>query len=111
MHDHGDAAGAFVVTAGALTEVLPSRAGGTVERTLEVGRVRLLGLGAVHDVVNRAGAPATSLHVYSPPLTSMTYYDAATFEAVETTTVAPEPTALDERTGAYVLHPSQRSMW
>jgi predicted metal-dependent enzyme (double-stranded beta helix superfamily) len=109
LHDHGDAAGAFVVAEGELTEVLPSATGGAVERTLEAGRLRILGLGTVHDVVNRAAAPATSIHVYSPPLRTMTYYDAETFEPLETEAVVPETPAVDGRTASYVLHPSQRT--
>lgn len=108
MHDHGDAAGAFIVTEGELTEVLPSGGGGVVERTLGAGRLRHLPLGTVHDVVNRAPEPATSIHVYSPPLTSMTYYDES-IAAVETTRVAPDPPRLDGRATSYALHPSQRS--
>jgi predicted metal-dependent enzyme (double-stranded beta helix superfamily) len=109
VHDHGDSAGAFVVTEGELTEVLPSGQGGAVERSLGVGRLRHLALGTVHDVVNRAVEPASSIHVYSPPLATMTYYDAETFEPVTTESVETEHPLLDDRTGSYVLHPSQRS--
>ncbi len=109
VHDHGDSAGAFVVTEGELTEVLPSGAGGVVERTLGVGRLRHLALGTVHDVVNRAAQPATSIHVYSPPLATMTYYDAETFEPVETASVDEEQPLLDDRAGSYLLHPAQRT--
>jgi predicted metal-dependent enzyme (double-stranded beta helix superfamily) len=109
VHDHGDSTGAFVVTEGELSEVLPSGGGGAVERVLGVGRLRHLALGTVHDVVNRAAEPATSIHVYSPPLTTMTYYDAATFEPLETESVAPEHPVLGSRAVSYALHPSQRS--
>lgn len=109
VHDHGDSTGAFVVTEGELTEVLPSGPGAAVERTLGVGRLRHLALGTVHDVVNRADAPASSIHVYSPPLSTMTYYDSETFEPVETAAVDPEHPLLDDRSGSYVLHPSHRT--
>jgi len=38
-----------------------------------------LGFGVqhVHDVVNESGAHALSVHVYSPALTTMTFYDLA----------------------------------
>jgi len=108
VHDHGPSAGAVAVTEGELTEVLPRRVGGAVERTLETGRLRHLAVGTVHDVVNRAAAPATSLHVYSPPLTTMTYYDAATLAPVETAAVAPERPVLQRAAGARVLHPARR---
>ena len=55
-----------------------------IERALVAGQLRDLPLGTIHDVVNRAVEPATSIHVYSPPLTTMTYYDPVTFQAVDT---------------------------
>lgn len=108
VHDHGESAGAFVVTEGALTEVLPTGGGGAVERTLGVGRLRHLALGTVHDVLNRGEAPATSIHVYSPPITTMTYYDPVTFAPVETERVAPELPVLGAGAGSYLLHPASR---
>lgn len=109
VHDHGYSAGAFVVTAGELTEVLPAGDGHAVERSLAAGRLRHLPVGTVHDVVNRSAEPATSIHVYSPPLTSMTYYDSTTYESVETSEVAPEHPVLGSGGGSYVLHPAKRS--
>jgi predicted metal-dependent enzyme (double-stranded beta helix superfamily) len=106
LHDHGDAAGAFVVADGELTEVLPTGEGGAVERTLSSGRLRHLAVGMVHDVVNRAEARATSVHVYSPPIATMTYYDADTLDPVATEPVAPEPTVLGPGAASYVLHSS-----
>ena len=105
VHDHGDSAGAFVVTAGELTEVLPDGRGGRVERSLATGRLRHLAVGLVHDVVNRNAAPATSIHVYSPPITHMTYYD-DTFAPVETEPVAPERPRLGTASAARALHPA-----
>ena len=107
VHDHGDSAGAFVVTAGELTEVLPDGRGGRVERSLATGRLRHLAVGLVHDVVNRSAAPATSIHVYSPPITHMTYYD-DTFAPLETEPVAPERPRLGAASAARALHPSRR---
>jgi predicted metal-dependent enzyme (double-stranded beta helix superfamily) len=108
VHDHGDSAGALVVTEGELTEVVPRGDGGVGEAALAPGRLRHLPVGTVHDVVNRAPAPATSIHVYSPPLTTMTYYDPVTFRPVETEPVADCPTVLGPGAGAHVLHPSRR---
>ena len=42
----------------------------------------------VHDVRNRCEAPAVSVHAYSRPLTSMTYYDVEDGELVALATVA-----------------------
>jgi len=109
LHDHGPSAGAIVVADGELTEVLPCRGGGeAVERALGPGRVRDLPVGTVHDVVNRSVLPATSLHVYSPPLTTMTYYDPTTLLPVETAAIEPERPALGPSAGADALHPSRR---
>jgi predicted metal-dependent enzyme (double-stranded beta helix superfamily) len=110
LHDHGASAGAFLVTEGELTELLPDRwpaAGGVVERTLGTGRLRHLAVGTVHDVTNRAAAPATSIHAYSPPLTAMTYYDAE-LRPAETEPVAPEEPVLWPAAGSYLLHPAGR---
>ena len=75
---------------------------------LRTGRLRHLAAGTVHDVLNRTATPATSLHVYSPPLTTMTYYDAVTFRLVETAAIEPESPAPGLAAGAYALHPAQR---
>ena len=73
LHDHGRALGALVVTEGELVEVAglahPRR------RVLGRGSVRVMARGHVHDVLNLGPGPATSVHVYSPPLTTMTFYD------------------------------------
>ena len=72
-HDHGPSAGAFVVLSGRLTEVR-WQAGGRSEITLEPGDLVHVAPGVVHDVVADA-APAYSIHAYSPPLTTMSFYD------------------------------------
>ena len=107
MHDHGGSAGAFVVTSGELSEVLPDGRGGRVERDLATGRLRHLAVGMVHDVVNRGAEPATSVHVYSPPLTHMTYYDDAG-APVETEDVPPELPMLAASAASRALHPARR---
>jgi mannose-6-phosphate isomerase-like protein (cupin superfamily) len=107
LHDHGASAGTFVVTSGTLTEVLP-HSGGPVERSLEAGRVRHVPVGAVHDVVNRAPEPATSIHVYSPPLTTMTYYDSDTLTPIATAPQLPEQPMLVDRAASFLLHPANR---
>jgi Cysteine dioxygenase type I len=94
MHDHGGSAGAFSVVSGHLDEATVE-AGETVVRSIAAGQTVSFGSSRVHAVVNRGSALATSVHVYSPPLSSMVYYqhaddgqlvavgeDAATWEAV-----------------------------
>jgi hypothetical protein len=44
------------------------------EQTLTTGTARAFGSGHVHRVVNPSARPATSLHVYSPPLMTMDFY-------------------------------------
>lgn len=105
LHDHGGSTGALVVTAGELSEVLPHD-GGLRERALATGEVRTFPIGSVHDVVNRGPRPATSIHVYSPPLTEMTYYDPATLLPTETVDVTHEDPLVTSRAGARLLHPA-----
>ena len=79
LHDHGDSSGAVVVAAGDLVEttVAPGRAGAlvTASRLLPVGSHVVFGPGHVHDIVNEGVRPALSVHVYSPVLRSMTFFE------------------------------------
>lgn len=72
-HDHGASAGAFAVAAGELREV---RWFGPVrrERVVGSGETVVIEPGVIHDV-SADTAVAWSVHVYSPPLTSMGFYD------------------------------------
>ena len=73
-HDHGGSYGAFAVVDGRLDEdvVVDGRVRST--RTVLVGESVRFDGGHVHAVVNRSGTGATSVHVYSPPLRSMTFH-------------------------------------
>ena len=75
-HDHGCSSGAFTVVSGELAEVrwdaaLP------YERSVSPGQVVSIEAGVVHDVLARGTSPALSIHAYSPPLSSMGFYDVA----------------------------------
>lgn len=70
FHDHGGSSGAFAVALGALEEHRV-HAG----RGLGAGQSRSFGPDYVHDVRNTSSAPAVSVHVYAPPLSSMRRYD------------------------------------
>lgn len=75
LHDHGGSAGAFHVVGGVLEEKSTTLRGLRLRRRLlDQGQGRSFGPGYVHSVVNPQAAPATSVHAYSPPLTSMTFY-------------------------------------
>jgi len=73
-HDHGGSSGAFSVVRGALVEIVASATGSqlTIHRA---GSTRAFGQDVVHDVANIGDQPAVSVHVYSPPLTSMVRYE------------------------------------
>jgi hypothetical protein len=100
LHDHGGSRGAFTVTSGVLAEAVylgdGHGAGHLGEREHSAGGSIGFDHRYVHDVRNLSAAPAVSVHAYSPPLTSMTYYDIEAGRLVEvstSTTDDPEPTA------------------
>jgi hypothetical protein len=74
LHDHGGSGGAFTVLSGVLTEATVAR-GRLHDRPRGAGESVGFGPRYVHDVRNVSDAPAVSVHAYSPPLTSMSYYD------------------------------------
>jgi predicted metal-dependent enzyme (double-stranded beta helix superfamily) len=73
MHDHGGSVGAYRVVEGVLTEdwAAPGR---IRRRTFAAGRTMAFGAEHIHDVTNQRPEPAVSIHAYSPPLRTMTYY-------------------------------------
>jgi hypothetical protein len=86
LHDHGGSAGAYTVLTGELAEAIypaPSSrsqpAAGPPPTLVERRRPGGTGVGFgphyVHDVRNLSTTPAVSVHAYSPPLTSMNFYD------------------------------------
>jgi hypothetical protein len=75
LHDHGPSAGAISVVRGSLLEHTPRSAGGSRVQVLSPGEVRVFEPGHLHDVVNEGTDVALSAHVYSPPLSSMTFFD------------------------------------
>jgi hypothetical protein len=75
LHDHAGSLGALAVVTGELTEWGWAKDGALHVRELPAGTAAGFPLGHVHDVANVAAGPAVSVHVYSPPLTAMSYYD------------------------------------
>jgi predicted metal-dependent enzyme (double-stranded beta helix superfamily) len=80
LHDHGGSSGAFAVLSGQLDEAVyrPDPATGSLtDYQRAAGTAVGFGPRYVHDVRNLSDAPAVSVHAYSPPLTSMNYFDIA----------------------------------
>jgi mannose-6-phosphate isomerase-like protein (cupin superfamily) len=106
LHDHGESAGCLVVVEGELTEEVVHN--GIKERVaLPTGSVRDLPVGVVHEVSNRRAAPATSIHVYSPPLTLMNRFDGDSYELTAVEVLDQEPPVVADATA--MLHPSNLS--
>lgn len=105
LHDHGNAAGAVVVTEGMLTE-LRLADGVRTQADLGAGSVQLLPVGLVHEVWNPGPSVATSIHVYSPVLTHMGRYDLDTGKRIGTELIAAEEPALPSAASAVLLHPA-----
>jgi hypothetical protein len=81
FHDHGSSSGALVVVEGTLLETYIQasdwvRPGGRLRhRRLPEGALASFGPDHIHDVVNGGARQALSIHVYSPRLRSMTFYE------------------------------------
>ena len=98
LHDHGESRGALHVISGTLVETMPWRDDAKrlslVRLEVPPGVTRDFDAGHVHDVRNEGSEAALSVHVYSPPLTSMLYYDC--FEDRLVPASAPGPTRTRE---------------
>jgi hypothetical protein len=115
LHDYGCSSGAFLVTAGRLLEhfterapyaqvVHPSMSGREAHETTAGPiatprfRSRVVGSGEgvafdhhyVHRILNPAGPPAASVHVYSPPLCVTRFYRASSSGLVVARTESTE---------------------
>ena len=81
LHDHGSSSGALIVVEGTLTETYVdaaewARRGARLHhRLLPTGDFVAFGPDHIHDVVNGGDRQALSIHVYSPRLRSMTFYE------------------------------------
>jgi hypothetical protein len=77
LHDHGGSQGAFHVVEGVLVEAHTDLADPAPLRTLPIGtdEGRQVPATRVHRVWNPGPSRAVSVHVYSPPLRSVTFYD------------------------------------
>jgi hypothetical protein len=77
LHDHGGSAGAVIVLEGELIETSVAWDPGIAwrESRWACGSTHYLAPSHVHTLRNPSVTPATSLHVYSPPLSAMTFYE------------------------------------
>ena len=95
-HGHGEVRSVLQVVDGELTEAYSDRVAGVeaAVRTLRRGSVTTAEPSVVHSLSNRSGAESTTLHVYSPPLVDVTFFDlrpAGECEAVRSTPVVDRP--------------------
>lgn len=103
LHDHGPrVAGALAVVEGELTEQRPL----VDDRRVGAGEVHDLPAGLVHEIRNDEAAPATSIHVYSPPLRTMTRYDERTLAPTVTEILPAEEPAYAVPAETLLRHPS-----
>ncbi|MCU1456511.1 MAG: cysteine dioxygenase [Actinomycetia bacterium] len=79
FHDHGPSSGAIHVLRGALLEQHTSRGSADAphDRYLLARSTVSFGPDHVHSVTAAGPTAALSIHVYSPPLDTMTHYDVA----------------------------------
>ena len=77
LHDHGGSSAAVRVVVGALEErhYEAGRPDELRERRLLAGDGITFGSDHVHAIANNGAVEAVSIHVYSPPLRHMSYYD------------------------------------
>jgi predicted metal-dependent enzyme (double-stranded beta helix superfamily) len=76
-HDHGDVLSVVHVVKGELAETYSDRVkrSDPAIRILRQGSSTPADPSVVHALINRSGADATTLHVYSPPLVDITFFD------------------------------------
>lgn len=103
-HDHGESIGALAVVEGELFE-RPAGPGEPLERRLGPGDQVPLPVGIIHDV-GTTERTATSIHVYSPPLSTMTFYEEVTGLPDRVLDVAEDSVEVDPSAVARVLHPA-----
>lgn len=90
LHDHGPSAAALTVVGGLLEEVRADASGRRTTSVLGRGDGVHLAPGVVHDVGNRGTEPAVSVHAYSPPLSSMSFYETSAAGLHRVRTVATD---------------------
>ena len=77
FHDHDVSASAIVVVEGAVVEERLALTGPAVARRFGAGQFFQLSPSAIHRVRHDGGAPALTIHAYSPPLRRQGVYRTA----------------------------------
>jgi hypothetical protein len=106
LHDHGGVSGAFTICEGTLevrqgSHLRPAEQ--IRQRTLRAADSVAFDGDYLHEVVNRSGEPATSIHAYSPAILNMDFYEMVAGELVmarRETVGAPEPGVVATPAGA-----------
>ncbi len=75
LHDHGGSTAAFTVVRGTLREIRLDRSGHRIAKQRRTGTATVVPPRVIHDVNGAGDGPAVSIHAYSPPLTTMNFYD------------------------------------
>jgi len=75
LHDHDSSSGAVRVVEGQLTEDRLVLGGGIATVGYHAGQEFQFDASRIHDVRHAGDAPAVSLHLYSPPLLRMGFYE------------------------------------
>ena len=83
FHDHGESAGAIHVVEGSISEQRLGTGRQAPTRTFVAGAALHVPAHAIHRVFHGGGAPAVSIHAYSPPLTQMGDYRLGSDGALE----------------------------
>jgi predicted metal-dependent enzyme (double-stranded beta helix superfamily) len=76
FHDHGNSNVALTTLQGSVLERQIRVGEASIERELRPGFVQTGAAGYIHSVTHDAGAPAVTLHAYSPPLVQVGQYRA-----------------------------------
>ena len=75
LHDHDASGGAVRVIEGQLTEDRLVLGGSVATVAYEAGQAFRFDASRIHDVRHAGAVPAVSLHLYSPPLLRMGFYE------------------------------------
>jgi len=77
LHDHGGASGAYAVVDGAVVETWTNRGSSDRLRWRKStpGALRTMEPDVIHEMHGAASGQSLTLHCYSPPLSTMTFYE------------------------------------